>query len=140
VRANAGVPLILDESVWSPETTFELIRAEACDRIVLKLNRVGGFYPAQQIVAMCSAAGVGVSVDTNPYNLVGDTASCHIAATIPDHYPVDCEGHVTFLDIGDRSVFQGGVGFKDGRAELQDVPGLGVTVDWVKLEKLSRNR
>lgn len=140
VRANGGVPLILDESVWSPEAMLELIRMEACDRIVLKLNRVGGFYPAQHIVAMCSAAGIGVSVDTNPYNLVGDTAGCHIAATIPDHYPVDCEGHVTFLDIGDRSVFQGGITFKEGRAELPDAPGLGVTVDWMKLESLSRSR
>ena len=76
-------------------------------------------------------------MDTNPFNVVGDTASCHIAATIPDHYPVDCEGHVSFLDIRDRSVFEGGVGFADGRAELPDAPGLGITVNWAKLETSS---
>jgi L-alanine-DL-glutamate epimerase-like enolase superfamily enzyme len=116
---------------------MQLLRMAACDRIVLKLNRVGGFYPARQIVAMCEAAAVGVSVDTNPYTLVGDTACCHIAAAIRTAYPVDCEGHVSFLDIGEPNPFSGGITFRDGRAVLPDAPGLGIAVDWNKLETLS---
>jgi L-alanine-DL-glutamate epimerase-like enolase superfamily enzyme len=137
IRRHAGVPLIMDESVWSPEAVMQLLRMAACDRIVLKLNRVGGFYPARQIVAMCEAAAVGVSVDTNPYTLVGDTACCHIAAAIRTAYPVDCEGHVSFLDIGEPNPFSGGITFRDGRAVLPDAPGLGIAVDWNKLETLS---
>ena len=110
VRANSGVPVILDELVWSPEALANIVRLGACDRMVLKLNRLGGFYPAAQAVAICEAAGIGVSVDTNPYTLVGDTACCHIAATARTPYPVDCEGHVSFLDIGDPNPFRGGVG------------------------------
>jgi L-alanine-DL-glutamate epimerase-like enolase superfamily enzyme len=133
VRRNAGVPLIMDESAWSPQAVMQLVRMEACDRIVLKLNRVGGFHPAQQIIALCEAAGVGVSVDTNPYSLVGDTAGCHIAATARTPYPVDCEGHVSFLDSGLSSAFTGGITFRNGRAYLPDAPGLGVDADWEKL-------
>jgi L-alanine-DL-glutamate epimerase-like enolase superfamily enzyme len=130
VRAHAGVPVILDESVWSPQAMLELARLEACDRIVLKLNRLGGFFPALQVVAICEGAGIGVSVDTNPYTIVGDTASCHIAAAIRTHYPVDCEGHVSFLDLGDEPLFSGGITLAGGRARLPDAPGLGVAVDW----------
>ena len=86
-----------------------IVRLGACDRMVLKLNRLGGFHPAAQAIAICEAAGIGVSVDTNPYTLVGDTACCHIAAIARTPYPVDCEGHVSFLDIGEPNPFRGGV-------------------------------
>jgi L-alanine-DL-glutamate epimerase-like enolase superfamily enzyme len=135
VRAHAGVPVILDESVWSPEALMNIVRLGACDRMVMKLNRIGGFYPAAQAIAICEAAGLGVSVDTNPYTLVGDTACCHIAAVARTPYPVDCEGHVSFLDIGDPNPFSGGITINAARAKLPDAPGLGVHVDWDALSK-----
>jgi L-alanine-DL-glutamate epimerase-like enolase superfamily enzyme len=138
VRAHSRVPVIMDESVWSPGAMMQLIRMGAADRIVLKLNRVGGFYPAQQIIAMCEAAGIGVSVDTNPYTLLGDTACCQIAAIPRTPYPVDCEGHQSFLSLGEPNPYSGGITFRDGRAWLPDAPGLGVDVDWGKLETLMR--
>jgi hypothetical protein len=107
---------------------------------VLKLNRLGGFSPAQQTIAICEAAAIGVSVDTNPYTIVGDTACCHIAATTRFPYPVDCEGHVSFLHLGEPSPFRGGITFTGGRARLPDAPGLGVDADWAELERRQRQR
>jgi len=135
VRSHGGVPVILDESIWSPARTLEAIRMNACDRIVLKLNRVGGFFEALKVIAVCEAAGVGISVDTNPYTLIGDTACCHIAAVIRSHYPVDCEGHQSFLDLGGEVIVRGGIVIEDGRARLPDAPGLGVEVDWQALAR-----
>ncbi len=135
VRRHARVPVILDESVWSPEAVLQLVRMGACDRIVMKLNRIGGFLPALRAIDICEAAGVGVSVDTNPYTILGDTASCHIAAVASTPYPVDCEGHVSFLDIGAPDPFRGGITFADGLARLPDAPGLGVDVDWDLLKQ-----
>ena len=133
VRAHARVPVILDESVWSPEAAMRIVRAAACDRVVVKLNRLGGFFPALQTITICEAAGVGVSVDTNPFSIVGDTASCHLAAVARMPYPVDCEGHVSFTKLGDPNPFTGGITFEDGLAVLPDAPGLGVDVDWDRL-------
>jgi L-alanine-DL-glutamate epimerase-like enolase superfamily enzyme len=130
VRAQAGVPVILDESVWSPEALMTIVRMGAADRMVLKLNRLGGFFPSAQAIAICEAAGLGVSVDTNPYTILGDTAVCHIAAVARTPYPVDCEGHVSFLDIGTPNPFKGGITIAGARATLPDAPGLGVDVDW----------
>ena len=101
---------------------------------MLKLNRVGGFFPTMQIIAICEAAGISVSVDTNPYTLLGDTACCHIAAVIRAPYPVDCEGHVSFLDMGAANPFSGGITIEHGVAGLPDAPGFGVAVDWDALE------
>jgi len=129
VRAHARTPVILDESVWSAEAMMQIVRMSAADRMVLKLNRLGGFLPALQAITICEAAGIGVSVDTNPYTIVGDTAVCHIAAVARTPYPVDCEGHVSFLDVAPNP-FNGGITFAAGRAKLPDAPGLGVDVDW----------
>jgi len=130
VRAQAGVPVILDESIWSVQAAMRAVRAGACDRIVLKLNRLGGFFEALKVIAVCEAAGVGVSVDTNPYTLVGDTAVCHVAAACRTPYPVDCEGHQSFLDWGPEPLARGGVRIEGGLARVPDAPGLGVEVDW----------
>ncbi len=137
IRQRSTVPVILDESVWSPEAAQNLIRIGACDRIVLKANRVGGLSQARNVIAVCEAAGVGVSIDTNPYTLVGDTAICHIGMTTRSHFPICCDGHETFLKLPDPSVFSGGVLTDKGYAELPDRPGLGIDVDWQKLKTMS---
>ena len=130
VRKHAGVPLILDESVWSPEAMLNIARMEACDRIVLKLTRLGGFFECLKVISICESANIGVSVDSCPFSLLDDTACCHIASAIRDPYPVECETHVTFIDFGPEPMFSGGITFKDGRAHLPDAPGIGVDVDW----------
>lgn len=139
VRRHAGVPVILDESVWSPEAVIEIARRGAADRVVVKLNRLGGLFPAHQALVIAEAAGIGVSVDTNPFSIVGDTASCHLAAVQRVPYPVDCDGHVTFLDFGRPNPFTGGVTFRDGLAVVPDAPGLGVDVDWELLKQNQAN-
>ena len=130
VRHHSGVPVIADEMVWSPGAMLQLIRSKACDRIVLKLNRLGGFLECRKVVALCETAGIGISVDSCPYSVLGDTASCHIAAIMRTPYPVDCEAHVSFMDFGEEPMFRGGINFEDGLAHLPDAPGLGVEVDW----------
>lgn len=130
VRNHGGVPVILDESVWSAEAAMQIARMGAADRIVLKINRVGGLHEALKTIAICEAAGIGVSVDTNPFTLIGDTAVCHIAACCRNPYPVDCEGHVSFLSLGDHDFITGGITIERGIASLPDAPGLGVDVDW----------
>ena len=137
VRAHSKTPVVLDESVWSPEALIQLIRMGAIDRMVLKLSRLGGFYPASQAVSICNAAGVGVSADTSPYSIIGDTALCHIAATARTAYPVDCEGHVSFIDFG-KKAFRGGITIEKGQARLPDAPGLGVDVNWDQLQELTQ--
>ena len=135
VRAHAGVPVILDESVWSAEAMVEIARRQAADRIVLKLNRLGGFYEAMKVVGICEGAGIGVSVDSAPFSMLGDTACCHVAAAIRSHYPVECEGHVSFIHFGPDKLFTGGIRFRNGLAHLPEAPGLGVDVDWAALAR-----
>jgi len=108
LRQVLKVPIILDESVLSPEAMFQIAKNNAVDRIVLKLNRVGGFWKARKIVNICEAASIGISLDTMPFTKLGDTALCHLAATIRDPYPVDDEGYLWF----EITPFTGGIELK----------------------------
>lgn len=132
LRRCLRTPIILDESVLSPEAMLQIAKHDAADRIVLKLNRVGGFWPARKVISIAEAASIGISVDTMPFTKLGDTANCHLAATIKDPYPVDAEGHLWF----DANPFRGGIEIRGGRATLPKEPGLGIELDEEILKKL----
>ncbi|MCX7865322.1 MAG: mandelate racemase/muconate lactonizing enzyme family protein [Novosphingobium sp.] len=129
VRKTLGVPVVLDESVWSAEAMVRIVKAEACARIVFTLNRLGGFFEARKVIDISEAAGIGVSVDTAPFTLLGDTAVFHAAASCQTVLPVD-EGHLSMIAISGPAPFTGGVTIEAGRASLPNRPGLGIDVDW----------
>jgi len=132
LRQVLKVPIIMDESVVSPEAMFQIAKHDAADRIVLKINRVGGFSNARKVVTICETKSIGISLDTMPFTKLGDTAACHLGAIIRDPYPVDAEGHLWFAD----TPFSGGIELKNGRAYLPNKPGLGVELDEVKLKTM----
>jgi L-alanine-DL-glutamate epimerase-like enolase superfamily enzyme len=133
IRDRINIPLVLDESVLSPEAMSQIAKRGAADRVVLKFNRVGGLGPARRIVAICEAAGIGVSLDTMPFTLLGDTASAHLAASIRDAHPADVEGFQWFAD----TPFRGGLDIRNGRARLPVSPGFGVEIDEKKLRAMT---
>ncbi len=125
LRETLAIPIVLDESVVSPEAMMQIVRLGAADRIVLKIGRVGGLHNAHQIADICEAAAIGVSVASRPATKLGDAAHCHLAATLRDPFPVDAQGHLRF----ERTPFVGGFEIEQGRAILGDAPGLGVDLD-----------
>lgn len=124
IRKMLPFPVVLDEAVTSPVAALQIARMGAADRVVLKPNRVGGLWPARKIVDICEANGIGVSLDTMPFSLLGDTMLCHLGASIKRHYPLDAQGHTFFAG----SPFEGGITLSDGLAKLSDAPGFGVSV------------
>jgi L-alanine-DL-glutamate epimerase-like enolase superfamily enzyme len=132
IREALKIPVILDEPVVSPEAMLQIVKHAAADRIVLKWNRVGGLWQARKIIDICEAAWIGVSLDTMPFTRLGDTANCHLAATIRDPYPVDADGHLWFAD----TPFRGGLEIKKGRAKINSAPGFGIELDEKKLEAM----
>jgi len=73
---------------------LQIAKNDAADRIVLKINCVGGFWNFRKVINICEAKSIGVSFDTMPFTMLGDTALCHLVATARDPYPVDAVGHL----------------------------------------------
>lgn len=127
IAESISLPLILDETVISPEFLVQAILAGAArDRIVVKPVRVGGLTPARRCIVIAEAAGIGVSIDSAPYTRIGDTAVCHLAATVRDPYPLEAECHTWF---DEDPVKRGGVTLDGGLARISADPGLGLELD-----------
>lgn len=132
IRRALPFPVVLDEAITSPTAMIQVVRMAAADRIVLKPNRVGGLWPARKIASICEASGIGISLDTMPFTLLGDTMLCHLAATLQCPYALDAEGHTYFA----ASPFEGGVTLDGGRARIGGAPGFGVGIDPDRLDQM----
>jgi len=133
IRRRIPLPMVLDEAVTSPEAMMQIVRLQAADRVVLKPNRVGGLWQALKIVNICEANGIGVSLDTMPFTLLGDTMLCHLGSIIKNHYPLDGEGHTFFS----QSPFVGGIKLQNGRGILSSEPGFGIQINEEVLSRMT---
>jgi L-alanine-DL-glutamate epimerase-like enolase superfamily enzyme len=125
IAKSIGLDLVLDESIFSLESLAEVIRRNAADRIVLKTIRFGGIYVGRKMIATAEAFGLNVAVDSIPYSRIGETAMCHLAATIRNPYPGAFEDDW----LEEDPVRSGGRIIKSGYASIGSSPGLGVELD-----------
>ena len=87
IRKAIDVPLLADESVHTPLDAYRAIKAEAADAIKIKLAKCGGFQKAQEIIAICKAAGVqvilGNGIGTSAASLAELALACANPAVKP---------------------------------------------------------
>ena len=118
-----GIPIMLDESVFTPADARAALRAEACDWINIKLQKCGGAGPALAIAEAAQAANVPCMVGCMVETRVGMLHAAHVVLAHPNIQAADLDGH-TFLA---SDPVQGGGILRDGRFDVGDAPGLGVT-------------
>lgn len=58
LRNQTSLPLMVDESVFTPADALAVIEAGAADLVNIKLMKSGGLYPATQINELCQTAGI----------------------------------------------------------------------------------
>ena len=127
------LPLVLDETIFSAKMMIEVVRRAAADRICLKPSRVGGLMEARRIIAIAEAAEIGIGLDHVPCSKIGDSALCHIAATVREPYPI-CADLSTW--IKENPVKHGGVTWDNGQAKLPSKSGLGIELNRDILEEI----
>lgn len=132
VRDRVDVPIMADESVWTPEDALRSIRAEAVDVINVYVAEAGGLLPALDIFAIAQAAGVPCLIGSMPEFGIGTAAQAHLALAV-HHLPYACDvnGFVYHSD----DIIQGSLDLADGKLYPPSGPGLGVSVDWEKVER-----
>ena len=124
VRDSIGVPVVADESVFSPVDALRLIEADAADGINIKLAKCGGLAPAMKIAAVAEAAGLFCMVGCMMESHAGVTAAAHFASSLPSLRCVDLD--VPLL-CRSRSG-QGGVVYNGPEITFPDRPGLGMEI------------
>lgn len=124
LTAASALPIVADESCFSPADAADLARDRDVDGISIKLMKCGGILPAARIAAVCQA--------NNLFNMIGCMGESRIAITAAMHFAA-AAGNVIDVDL-DTTFYSGSGpvsgGFtNDGeRCTLLDRPGLGVAV------------
>lgn len=133
ITRAVDIPIIADESIFSPEMAMQIIRDDAVDMVNVKPARLGGLYNALRIVSMAEAAGIQVRIDMAHFSRIGDTVNATLATAVRHQFPVAADAQEWFKDT---PVASGGVELKNGIGLLPSAPGLGLELDLERMEKL----
>ena len=122
LRHKSGIPIMLDESVFSPMDAMNVIRQGAADMINVKLSKSGGIHQAIKVLTVAQAAGVDAMVGCMLESKLGIAASLVIANSVNNVKFTDLDGF-TYLS---EQPFEGGVELKLGMDYLVPGPGFAV--------------
>jgi len=126
VRAKSPIPIMADESVFSPQDAFRLASMEACDYFNIKLSKSGGIHQALKMIAIAEAAGIPCQVGCMSETRYALTALTHLVAARRNivHFDIDS----SLMHVSDPVV--GGIVLRaGGEWVLPDTPGIGADFD-----------
>lgn len=129
LRRKLDLPIALDESIWTPRDVMHAIRAEACDTVVIKLTKMGGFTGAKLCGEIAAETGLGLLGGGLTESGLGLTASARLFQYLNIQTPVDLNGP---MFLADDPLANGPV-VENGKAKLPDGLGIGCTIAEDKL-------
>ena len=132
VRERIDIPVLADESVWSPRPAMRVVERKAADIVNVYVSEAGGLFRAAQIFALCEAALIPCVIGSMPETGVGTAAEVHLGVAMSNlGYASDCCGSRYFAEELLRTPLR----VEDGLAYPPHEPGLGVEVDETVFEK-----
>ena len=132
VREHVDVPIMADESVWTPEDAMNCIRHQAADVFNVYVAEAGGLGPAAQIFAIAEAARLPCIIGSMPELGIGTAAQAHLAFAMRNlGFASDVNGVAYHSD----DIVHEQLRIEDGYLYPPPGPGLGVTLDRDKVEK-----
>ncbi len=122
--------IALDEAAMGLPVVIELIRREAVESLVIKVNKVGGLYYARQLCDLARNAGLGLIGSGLMDAPIGFAASVHLFAAYGLDYPCDLNGPQFIAEDYLKSKYP-----MEGRfALVPKGPGLGIEIDEAKVK------
>lgn len=121
VTDNVSIPVLADESVFSPRDAMTIIQMRAADLINIKLMKTGGIHNALKICSMAEIYGAECMIGCMLEAKVSVTAAVHLAAAKSVITKIDLDGPV----LCSEDPVVGGAIFEDYKIKLTDEPGFG---------------
>ncbi len=136
LRPKLGVPVMLDESLCSYGDGIRAVLCRLGDVFNVRLSKCGGLLPSLRLVGLARRSGLSAQLGCHPGETgILSAAGRHFAANVgPLRYlEGSYDRHVLAENlIAEDITFQYG-----GRAKPLTGPGLGVSVDPARLEKMT---
>lgn len=122
VTDNVSIPVLADESVFSPMDAMKIIQMRAADYINIKLMKTGGIHNALKICSMAEVYGVECMIGCMLESKISVTAAAHLAGAKSIITKIDLDGPA----LCSEDPIDGGAIFEDYKIILSDKPGLGL--------------
>ena len=122
ITDNVSIPVMADESVFSPEDALKIMQIRAADLVNIKLMKTGGIYNALKICSMAEIYGVQCMIGCMLEAKVSVTAAVHLAAAKSVITKIDLDGPV----LCSEDPVDGGAIFNERKITLNDEFGLGI--------------
>jgi o-succinylbenzoate synthase len=121
VTDNVSIPVLADESVFSPMDAIKIMQMRAADLVNIKLMKAGGIHNALKICAAAEIYGVECMIGCMLEAKVAVTAAVHLAAAKSIITKIDLDGPV----LCSEDPVYGGAVFNEYKITLNDDPGFG---------------
>src|SRR5437588_181621 len=129
VRRRSGIPIMADESVFTPQDALDVIRHQAADVLSIYPGKHGGIRATQQIAKLAEAAGIPCTIGSNLEREVATAAMAHVTVCTAniqcERFPGDLIGPVYYQEPLSTEALH----YQADRLWAPDGPGLGVDVD-----------
>ena len=122
VTDRSYVPVLADESLYSPTDAATILRMGAADLLNIKLMKCGGLYNALKICTMAEVYGVECMIGCMLEAKISVNAAVHLACAKKVITKVDLDGPV----LCSEDPILGGAVFNEKEITVSDAPGLGI--------------
>ena len=122
VTERSYVPVLADESLYSPADAAKILQMGAADLLNIKLMKCGGLYNALKICTMAEVYGVECMIGCMLEAKISVNAAVHLACAKQVITKVDLDGPVLCRE----DPILGGAVFNEKDITVSDGPGLGI--------------
>ncbi|HEX5482382.1 MAG TPA: mandelate racemase/muconate lactonizing enzyme family protein, partial [Terriglobia bacterium] len=131
VRAKLDLPV--SEHVGDARHAMALWEARAVDIINIANSSHGGMRESLKLFALAETLGLRTILSTTQETSLGTAAEAHVGASVINlHYPTVAIGPKLYTEDPARNKIQ----YKNGYMLVPDGPGLGIEIDWDKVNEL----
>ena len=129
VRRRSAIPIMADESVFTPQDAIDVIRHDAADILSLYPGKHGGIRQTQAIAKIAEAAGIPCTIGSNLEREVATAAMAHVTIATAniqcERFPGDLIGPIYY----EHPLSKEPLTYRADRLWTPNAPGLGVAVD-----------
>ncbi len=130
IRKKTTNPFILDESIDSLNNFLQAYNDGAMDIINLKISKLGGIYKTKQIRDLCVELKIPMTIEDSWGGDIATAAISHLAHSTPEKLRFSS---TDFNSYNSFSYTEGSPKRIDGKMKASDKYGLGVEIDYSKL-------
>ena len=136
LRDRISTPILLDESMQSGWAMKQLASSPHGFVANIKVQIAGGLLKASQMVDAAQQFRVPVMIGSQRESHIGNIATIHLASLIqkPDY---TSDGRYAFAVAPESEVTENSPDLSKPTVAVPNTPGLGLTVNWDKTEKLA---